>query len=60
MPGQYVDGYLQPLVKQTRAYLRDAKHLLQQLERLKVSSDSVLVTSDVGSLYTIINHDDVQ
>ena len=56
--GQYVDKFIQPLVPQTRAYLRDTKHLIQILDTVKVdrSENYLLATADVSSLYTVINH----
>lgn len=54
--GQYIDLFLKPLVVETRAYLRDSKHMIQNIETLNCSSNSILVMADVGSLYTIIGH----
>lgn len=54
--GQYLDFFLQPLVTKTKAYLSDTKHILQILHTLPCTSSSILITADVGSLYTIIDH----
>lgn len=55
--GQYLDNYLQPVVKQTTAYLRDTKQVLQLIEELpKGDTPWILATADVASLYTIIQH----
>lgn len=58
--GEYLDHYLQKSVTQTRAYLKDTKNLLQLLQDIDLSGkgEVFLVTADVASLYTIINHDD--
>lgn len=52
--GQYVDTYLQPLVVQLPAYLRDSNQLLNKLNEYEFRTGSFLVTADVSSLYTII------
>lgn len=54
--GQYIDFFMNPLVCGTRAFLRDTKHIIQIIETLPCTSSSILVTADVGSLYTIIGH----
>ena len=58
--GEYVDRFIQPLVPQTRAYLRDTKHLIQILEStvLEANCGYLLATADVASLYTVINHEE--
>lgn len=58
--GEYLDKFLQPSVKITRAYLKDTSELLQLLEvvELSTSVETYLVTADVASLYTIIQHED--
>lgn len=58
--GEYVDKFLQPLVPNTKAYLRDTKHLLQILKSLTLDPNGryLLATADVASLYTIIEHSD--
>lgn len=52
--------FLQKSVAQTRAYLRDTKNLLQLLQEIDLTEreEVYLVTADVTSLYTIIQHDD--
>lgn len=58
--GEYVDKFLQPLVSQTRAFLRDTKHLIQILDSLDLKRDQkyIIATADVASLYTVIDHSD--
>lgn len=58
--GEYVDKFLQPLVPQTKAYLRDTKHLIQILETLTLVPEEkyIIATADVASLYTVIDHSD--
>lgn len=57
--GEYIDGFLQPVVKKTKSYLRDTKHLIQLLNTLNLKDGPIyLATADVGSLYTIINHEE--
>ena len=58
--GQYLDQFLQGSVQKTRAYLKDTKDLLQSLQSVQLSgkNEVYLVTADVTSLYTVIQHDD--
>lgn len=56
--GQYIDHFLKPLVSTTTAYLKDTKHAIQIIESIPASDNSILVTADVGSLYTIIGPQD--
>ena len=58
--GEYLDKFLQPSVRDTKAFLKDTADLLMSLEQVKINPDSsiFLVTADVASLYTIIQHED--
>lgn len=57
--GEYIDCFLQPIMKKTKLYLRDTKHLIQLLDSIKLDGRLVhLATADVASLYTIINHEE--
>lgn len=58
--GEYVDKFMQPLVPQTPAYLRDMKHLIQKLNTIEIKPDQnyLIATADVSSLYTIIDHEE--
>lgn len=58
--GQYLDIFLQKSVTTTKAYLKDTKSLLQELKEINLTgmNEVFLVTSDVTSLYTIIQHED--
>uniref|UniRef100_A0A803JB72 Reverse transcriptase domain-containing protein n=1 Tax=Xenopus tropicalis TaxID=8364 RepID=A0A803JB72_XENTR len=54
----FIDYYLQPLVKSMPSYTQDSTHLILRLRELgEIPFDSILVTMDVKSLYTIIPHD---
>lgn len=54
--GQYIDNFLQPVVQNTKAYLKDTKHI-QLLEDIKVEEEPLfMATGDVSSLCTIIHH----
>ncbi|XP_040183666.1 uncharacterized protein LOC120916795 [Rana temporaria] len=57
--GQYIDFFIQPPVQNTRAYLKDTKHILQLLDSVPVAEGTTLLaTADVTSLYTIVGHHD--
>ena len=51
------DFHLRPLVMASRSYLQDTTHLLNTLGQLgQVPPNSLLVTTDVSSLYTSTPH----
>lgn len=56
--GEYLDVYLQPLVKKYPAYLKDSKQLINLLKNLPQEEEVILATIDVESLYTNINQKD--
>ena len=58
--GEYLDKFLQPSVRETKAYLKDTADLLISLEDIRINpgTETFLVTADVASLYTIIQHED--
>ena len=56
---QYVDHFLQPLVRQQPGILRDTTDFLNRLETLPTWKEGwLLVTLDVSSLYTNIPHEE--
>lgn len=56
--GQYIDYFLKLIISKTKAYLGDTKQFIQILEQVPCRSNSILITADVNSLYTIINLSD--
>lgn len=56
--GEYIDYFLQLLVQDTQAYLKDTKHIIQLLQNLETTNDTIL-TAYVSSLYTNIDHEGV-
>jgi len=50
---QFLDHYLQPIVKNLPAYLKDT-----ELSNIRIQPDDWLVTVDVKSLYTCIPHNE--
>lgn len=54
--GQYLDNFIQPAVQQTKAYLKDTKHVLQLLETIPALEGTLLVTADISSHFTIVQH----
>lgn len=56
---QYIDTFLQLLVVKAEAYIKDTKHVIQCLESLDELDECILATTVVGSLYTIIGHEEV-
>lgn len=54
---QFIDYWLQPIMKALPSFLRDTTQLINELNDLTVEPDSFLVTiDDVKSLYTCIPH----
>lgn len=51
---EYLDHFLQPLVSQTRGFLKDTQAILHILQNVEVSEDLYIFTLDVISLYTNI------
>lgn len=58
--GEYLDKFLQPSVKKLKPTLRDTTDILRLLNEVRLNPATMiyLVTADVWSLYTIIQHDD--
>jgi len=54
--GIFVDHFLQPLVALQPTYLQDSTQVIQKIEELCLPKDISLVTLDVTSLYTNIDH----
>ena len=57
---QYVDSHLQPLNKALPTYVQDSTDFIKKLENLpeELPNDAILVTLDVGSLYTNIPNEE--
>ena len=58
---EFLDSFLKYQARRCASFVRDTKHFLQKLEELKKSplpKNSILVTMDVASLYTNIDHEE--
>ena len=55
---EFLDHYLQPIMKSLPAYLKDTTQFLQEIANIKITRDTWLVTVDVKSLYTNIPNDE--
>ena len=54
---QYLDHHLNPLVSQSRSYVKDTNHFLSRLSKLgKIPEKALLCTVDVVGLYPSIPH----
>ena len=51
---EFLDFYLQPIMKQLPAYLKDTTQFIQEITDLSIHNNTWLVTVDVKSLYTNI------
>ena len=58
---KFVDSFLKSQAQQCKSYIRDTKDFLMKLSLIKkIPENSFLVTMDVSSLYTNIDHRKVQ
>ena len=51
---QFVDHFIQPIVPTLKSYIKDSGHFLNILGDVRITSDIILCTLDVTSLYTNI------
>ena len=54
----FLDHYLQPIVKELPAYLKDSTQFIREITKLKCNKNDMLVTVDVKSLYTCIPNEE--
>lgn len=54
---EYIDHFLQPLASKHDSYLKDTSDFLNKLKAVKITGNSLLVTMDVESMYTNIDHE---
>ena len=54
---EYIDHFLQPLASSHDSYLKDTSDFLNKLKQVKISENSLIVTMDVESMYTNIDHE---
>ncbi|CAJ0958429.1 unnamed protein product [Ranitomeya imitator] len=54
--GKYLDSYLKPLVCNLPSYIRDTGDVLGRIDGIPMEDDMWLVSLDVESLYTAIQH----
>ena len=57
--GKYLDYFLLPLVKSSEWYLKDTGELLRLLDDLVLPQNVLLVTYDLTSMYTNMEHSEV-
>ena len=50
----FLDQYLQPMVRELPAYLKDSTQFIREVTALPIGPEDILVTVDVKSLYTCI------
>ena len=55
---EFLDYYLQPIMKKLPAYLKDTTQFLKEIDEIEINKDTWLVTVDVKSLYTNIPNDE--
>ena len=55
---QFIDFWLQPLMKALPSYVKDTSQLINKLKEVPIEPNTLLVTVDVKSLYTCIPHEE--
>ena len=58
---EFVDSFLKYQAQKTSSFIKDTKHFLQKIEEInkkKLPENAILVTMDVSSLYTNIDHEE--
>ena len=55
---EFLDFYLQPIMKQLPAYLKDTTQFINEIADIKTRADTWLVTVDVKALYTKIPNEE--
>ncbi|XP_044153146.1 uncharacterized protein LOC122940579 [Bufo gargarizans] len=55
-PAMLLEKVLTPLIKKTPSFLLDTTHFLSEIRKVHLESGDLLVTYDVRSLYTSIEH----
>ena len=58
---EFLDTFLKYQAQRTASYIRDTKHFLQKIKEInenKLPDNTILVTMDVSSLYTNIDHEE--
>lgn len=58
---EFIDSFLKYQAQKTSSFIKDTKHFLQKIEEInkkKLSENAILVTMDVSSLYTNIDHEE--
>ena len=55
---EFLDIFLQPIMRKLPAYIKDTTELLQEVKKIKIQPNDWLVTVDVKSLYTNIDNED--
>ncbi|XP_077136883.1 uncharacterized protein LOC143793776 [Ranitomeya variabilis] len=54
---QFIDFYLKPMVETLPSYVRDTTDALARVDGILVDHNTLMVTADVESLYTCIDHE---
>ena len=54
---EYIDHFLKPLACKHKSYLKDTTDFLNKLKNVKIDENSLIVTLDVESMYTNIDHE---
>ena len=53
---QFIDYWLQPIMKKLPSFIKDTTEFINQLNEIVIEPDTLLVTIDVKSIYTCIPH----
>ncbi|XP_063411586.1 uncharacterized protein LOC134694503 [Mytilus trossulus] len=57
--GQFIDYFLQPIVRQLWTFTQDTTFFINKIERIEAPDDVILATFDISSMYTNLSHEEI-
>ncbi|XP_071150281.1 uncharacterized protein [Mytilus edulis] len=57
--GQFIDYFLQPIVRQLWTFTQDTTFFINKIERIEAPDDVILATFDISSMYTNLSHEKI-
>ncbi|VDI30986.1 Hypothetical predicted protein [Mytilus galloprovincialis] len=57
--GQFIDYFLQPIVRQLWTFTQDTTFLINKIERIEAPDNVMLATFDISSMYTNPSHEEI-
>ncbi|VDI50561.1 Hypothetical predicted protein [Mytilus galloprovincialis] len=57
--GQFIDYFLQPIVRQLWTFTQDTTFFINKIERIEAPDNVMLATFDISSMYTNLSHEEI-